>query len=393
MSPLESSIYRRGSGTMNVNVRYRPKLLEKPGLYSGRIWAYEKGMPHTRGNSQFELVNSIVIPNTFSDQNKYRVSITDLKLAPGSLQREFFAIPPGAKSAKLTISTRDLKGECAVSLFDNYGQEFSRFGITNEVSKRTSSTFISQVLPGIWEADLSRTLSAEDEGPMSVDLTVQVQPLDIEDVATGTAASGAPEIRATIANPSVLDFAAHPSAEVSGYERTIDTLLTTSDAFTLPFTARPGERGVLFNVELPPEDYDLFTDIACQVLRPDSSAVFNSAFDYSKKVVPVFFDSDQKNDSSADAGSNTQYVLTIRGGVALPDRPHPWHLHIVEERFLQHGIYLSPTPDQIALPPFQSQTAEFEADTPASQIPDGYRLFGSINLRQGEDNMRIPERW
>src|SRR5205823_1481155 len=46
MAPVESSIYRRGSGPLNVSVRYNSKLLQKPGLYSGRIWAYEKGREH-----------------------------------------------------------------------------------------------------------------------------------------------------------------------------------------------------------------------------------------------------------------------------------------------------------------------------------------------------------
>lgn len=394
LSPLESSIYRRGSGTMSVAVRYHSKLLQKPGLYSGRIWAYEKGAPHTRANAQFELVNSIVIPHSFSDENKYRISLTDLKLTPGTLDREFFAIPPGTKSVKLTIATREQKGECSVELFDNNGQEFSRLGISSDASKRTSSVFISgaQVTPGIWEADLSRTMSSEDEGSMTVDFIAQAQPLDMENISTGIANNGDPGIRATISNPSLLDYSARVSGSVSGYERTIHTLLTTSDNFTLPFAARPGERGVIFRVSIPPEDYDLFTDIACQVARPDSSTVFNSAFDYSTKIVPVFFE--ENSDTSSNSGETTQYVLFIRGGLALPDRPHPWHLHIVEERYVQHGTYLDATPAQLTLPPFQSQIVKFQGDNLPPRTPDGYRLFGSMDLRMGGDDVvRIPVGW
>jgi len=394
MSPLESSIYRRGSGTMSVAVRYHPKLLQKPGLYSGRIWAYEKGAQHTRANAQFELVNSIVIPHTFSDENKYQVSLADLNLAPGTLDREFFAIPPGAKSVKLTISTRDAKRECSVSLFDNNGEEFSHFG--TDATKHTSSVFISgsQVTPGIWEADLSRTMSPEDAGPVSLDFTVQVQPLEIDNVAANISTNGNPEIRATLSNPSLLDYQVRASGVVSGYERTIDTVLTTADEFTLPFTPREGERGVLFQISLPPEDYNLFTDIACQVLRPDSNAVFNSAFDYSSKIVPVIFESQGSEETSASDRIAAKYVLHIRGGLALPDRAHPWHLHIVEERYVQHGAYLTANPEQVLLSPFQSQNMHFNADNPAQRIPEGYRLFGSIELRQGDDEIvKIPVRW
>ncbi len=395
MSPLQSSIYRRGSGPMDVDVRYNAKLLQKPGLYSGRIWAYEKGAPHTRNDARFELVNSIVIPHTFSDHNEYRVALTDQTLAPGGVQREFFAIPPGAKEIKVTLSTRDPKGNCSVSLFDNAGQEISRLSIRNGSNSRTSTSYFSgsQLTPGIWEADLSRTMSSEDERDLAVDFTVEIQPMDIDDLETSVDNRGRAALRTEIANPSLLDYEAEPEASIAGYERTIDTVLTESDLFTLPFSAQPGERGVVFNISLPADDYDLFTDIACQVLHPDSSAVFNSAFDYRTKIVPVLFGS-QKDDSSASADISGNYLLYIRGGLALPDRPHPWRLHIVEQRYLQHSTYLAPTPSELSLTPYQSQELEFQSSRSAPSAPEGYRRFGSMELKKSDkDEIQVPIQW
>ena len=394
MSPLQSSIYRRGGGPMNVDVRYNAKLLQKPGLYSGRIWAYEKGAAHVHADARFELVNSIIIPNTFSDRNDYRVALTDLKLAPDSLQREFFAIPPGAKEVKVTLSSRDSKGDCAVSLFDNAGQKISKLGIRSG-SKRTTTLYFSgaQLTPGIWEADLSRTMSSEDEHDLTVDFTVEVQPLDIENVRAGIDNSGHATLGMTIANATLLNYHAEPQANINGYERTIDTLISVSDQFILPFSSRPGERGVVFDISIPSEDYDLFTDIACQVLHSDSSAAFNSAFDYRRKVVPMLFDT-QNNEDSSSAQGDGNYSLYIRGGLALPDRPHPWHLHIVERRFMQQNAYLTATPTLLSLPPYQSQELGFISSQPAPLAPHNYRLFGSIDLKKtDQDIMRIPVEW
>ncbi len=394
MSPLQSSIYRRGGGPMDIEVRYNAKLLQKPGLYSGRIWGYEKGAAHIRANARFELVNSIIIPNTFSDHNDYRVALTDLNLSPDSLQRECFAIPPGAKEVKVTLSSRDPKGDCSVSLFDNAGQEISKLGIRSG-SKRTATLYFSgsQLTSGIWEADLSRTMSSEDERDLTVDFSVEVQPLDIEK-ETGIDNRGRATVGATISNPSLSNYRAVPQANISGYERTIDTLITESDQFTLPFSGKPGERGVVFDVSNPAEDYDLFTDIACQVLRPDSSAAFNSAFDYRKKTVPILFGSQDDEDSSEAHDSGGNYLLVIHGGLALPDHPHPWHLHIVERRFMQQGTYLAPTPTELSLPPYQSQELEFISNSPAPHVPAGYRLFGSVDLKKtDQDIIRIPIEW
>ncbi len=394
MSPVEASIYRRGSGPMYIDVRYNSKLLEKPGLYCGRIWAYPKGTPHSHANAVFELVNSIAIPHTFSDANHYRSQLTSIKLAPGDLDREFFTIPPGAASVKLTLSTQDPKRGCMASVFDNDGKEFSRLSISDGSQLRSSSIFIQGqgVTPGVWEVDLSRTMVSEDNGPMEANLTVQIQPLDIETLAGGTANNGDATIRATLANPSVLTFDARADGEIAGYERTIDTFITTGDAFQLPFTAHPGERGAIFDVSLPKEDWDLVTDIACQIVRPDSSTVFNSAFDYRTKTVPVFFDASE--DDSGASADTTKYTLLIRPALALPDRPQPWHLHIVEYRYLEHGMYLPAVPERVFLPPYQEMTCTLESDHPALAVPDGYRLFGTFNLHErNEDIIRLPVRW
>jgi tripeptidyl-peptidase II len=394
MSPLQSSIYRRGGGPMSVDVRYNAKLLQKPGLYSGRIWGYEKGSQHTRGDARFELVNSIIIPNTFSDRNDYRVALTDMKIAPDSLQREFFAIPPGAKEVKITLASRDPKGDCSVSLFDNAGQEISKLGIRSG-AKRTTTLYFSgaQLTPGIWEADLSRIMSSEDERDLAVDFTVEVQPLDIENISTGIDNNSHATLEATIANSTPLNYRAEPQANITGYERTIDTLITESDQFTLSFSGKPGERGVVFDISLPAEDYDLFTDIACQVLHSDSSASFNSAFDYRTKTVPILFGSQGIEDSSG-TNDNGNSLLFIRGGLALPDHPHPWHLHIVERRYLQHGTYLAPTPTELSLPSYQSQELEFISNSSAPSVPSGYRLFGSMDLKKtDQDIIRIPVEW
>jgi len=395
MAPVQSSIYRRGEVPLHVDVRYNAKLLQKPGLYSGRIWAYEKGTLHTRGDARFELVNSVVIPHTFSDRNDYRVALTDMKLAPGSVDREFFAIPAGAKQVKINLSSRDPKGDCSVSLFDNAGQEISKL-VLRSGSKRTSTLYFSgtQLTPGIWEADLTRTMSSEDEHDLSVDFSVDVQPLEMGNISTGIDSRGRAFVQTTIANPSLLNYHSEPSATIIGYERTIDTLITESDQFRLPFSENAGERGVLFDISLPAEDYDLFTDVACQVLRPDSSAEFNSAFDYRKKIVPILFQAEQSEDSSQTSSSKGNYTLFIRGGLALPDRAHPWHLHIVETRYAQHNTYLAPSPSELVLPPYQSQELEFLSSEKLPIAPAGYRLFGSMDLKKtDQDAIRIPIVW
>ncbi len=394
MSPLQSSIYRRGSGTMNVDVRYNQKLLQKPGMYVGRIWAYEKGTPHTKSESRFELLNTVIIPYQFNNYNEYRVELKDQKVGAGTLQREFFAIPPGTKGVRLTLSTREARGSCMVSLFDNNGEELSGLGVRGNAPNKTSSIYITgkQLTPGIWEADLSRTKASEDEGDMSVDFAVDVQPLEFNNISAIMDNRGRPSVRLQIANPTEQFYSAQSSATANGYERVIDTVITESDEFLLPFSSRNGERGVLFDISMPAEDFNLFTDITCQVLKPDSSAVFNSALDYRTKSVPVSFDESGSQDTSQQ--SDPSYTLLLQGALALPNRPHRWHLHIVEHRYLQQQQYLSSSPTLLSLPPFQSEELVLNSDQTAPAIPSGYRLFGTIELKKSDqETIDFPIVW
>ncbi len=441
MMPVESSVYRRGSGAMTVDVRYNAKLLQKPGLYSGRIWGYEKGHEHARSESRFELWNTIAIPYTFSDENQYRVSLRDIKIAPGGsgsgVEREFFAIPPGIKSAKITLSTRDLKNGCTGRMFDNEGHEFSGISIHRGGAQRSVTQFLSgrDLTQGIWELDLSRTMASEDEQGMTVDLTIELQPLDIT-IHTDLDQNRKPVVRAVVSNSCERSFGAQPGAMVLGYERTIDTVIVASDGeitgqrlrladlFTLPFAAGPDERAVVFDISMPADDWNLFTDIACQVLRPDSSAIYNSAFDYRQKIVPVTFtgkgavsheedmddgQSAEEGDSSAGADHSAQpmrsmaegspYLLYIRGGLALPDRAYRWHLRIREFRYLKAEQYLTPSSEghsstQFRLAPFETEELQLTSTKPLPELPAGYRPFGQLEFRKSEqDVVTIPIEW
>lgn len=402
MSPIESSIYRRGSGAMNVDVRYNAKLLQKPGLYTSRIIGYSKGAPHTADEARFELWSTIVVPLAFSDQNEYRIELRDQKLVPGAVQRYFLAMPPGAKAAKVTLAARDDKGQCTARMFDNEGHEFSGITLRHASAQRTASQYLTgRELPrGICEIDISRTMVSEDERDMTVDLTVDVQPLDVS-VSSSLNSAEHPVAHAMLSNPSSRTFSAQPDGTLLGYERTIDTVITAGDLFELPFGARSGERAAIFDVSMPPEDWNLFTDITCMVLRPDSSALYNSAFDYRHKIVPVNFDNtaaasdddEEESNASSHGGSvrESQLLLRIRGGLAVPDREHAWHLRIHEYRYVTHDQSLAASPSLLRLAPYESQEIMLHSDKAVPNPPDGYRLFGQLELKKSDlDAIRIP---
>ncbi len=396
MAPLESSVYRRGEGSISVDVRYNAKLLQKPGLYSGRIWGYDKGREHTRSEARFELLNTIIIPHTFSDQNSNRVTLSNIKLQPGAVQREFFAIPPGTKAVKLTLTGREGKGGCSISLNDNDGREFSGLSLRRNSTQRTTTTYLSggNLSLGVWEADISRTSASEDEADLAVDFTVEAVPLDIRLTDGGMTTAQEPRARLSITNPTLRAFSAQTECSITGYQRTFDTVINSSDLFTQHFTPRPGEKSVLFEITLPAEDYNLFTDITCMVQKPDSGAVYNQAFDYRKKNVAINFgDLPETEDSteSAKADPKNSYLLYVRGGLALIDRKNRWHVHVKETRYLSSSSYLSAEPSRISIQPYQTQDLDLSSGNAMVAPPTGYKYIGILELkRSDQETVKFP---
>jgi hypothetical protein len=138
-----------------------------------------------------------------------------------------------------------------------------------------------------------------------------------------------------------------------------------------------------FDVSLDRKDYNLFTDIAYQLLKSDSSAVNNNALDWRTGWVEVKF---ADNDSAV-------YTLKFRGGLANPDKPHTFVLHFRERRIFDPAAndYKAPITMPVNyLYPAQTETISFIAPQPLPQIPDRYRFFGNLRISLDRNRFEFP---
>jgi subtilisin family serine protease len=393
MEPVQTSIYRRGSGGMHVDVRYDEKELQKPGLYAGRIWGYEKGRSHTRENARFELWNTVVVPHTFDARNDYRVTVPDISLRAAEIRREFFAIPAGTKAVRLTLSN-DGGSSVYAKLFDNEGIEFQSLGLPSDAHTKSLIVTSNTMRGGVWEVDLQRPSASEDASAASATLTVEPILLDLTEIRRQTIPGMQGTLRATVTNPLAEAIPLDATAEIDGYERIIDTTVD-GETFELPFSERSGETSVLFEITIPKRDWDLMTDISCMVLRSDSTALYNSAFDFGRKLVPISFMShssldDETSEQSPIAASGDQYRLVIGAGIALPDRRHTWHLSIREKRFVSEPThYTSSVKPMIA--PLGTAALVLRSESPIAQTPPGWTPSGSLYFNiTDSDRISVP---
>lgn len=382
MEPVQSTIYRRGDDPFGVDVAYKPELLKTPGLYSGRIWAYPKNASrkYSRANAAFELLTSIVVPNQLTAENNYTAVVENIDLNDNKLRREFFLVPPGTKAMRFTLSSRDPKSGGNARLFDEDGRQFGGFGLRSGSGNKPVSYFVTgdQLSRGVIEVVLKQGFSTGKEKFGTMDLRVEAIPLDLEVVSAQASDYARGVFQLT--NSASESLPLQSDGEIAGYERMIDTLIETGDIFAYRFKQRDNEDAVRFEFMLSREDYNLFTDITLQILRDDSSAAYNSAFDMRNKSASIGF---VENDTNT-------YTLFFKGGLALPDREHPFRIRVKEQRILDRPLGIRVEPQSSTLNAAETRTYSFESNRQLPQPPDGYKFTGVLRQKVGQDMIRIP---
>lgn len=383
--PVEQSTYRRGDGPLEVNVKYDEKQLQLPGLYVGKILGYRKGSPKTAAD--FELWNTVVIPYELTPANNFAVEIKNIPVRNGNISRYFFRIPSGTKAIKLRLTSNEGDPKSAdAAIFDNDGKSYQylRLRPTDDESEEKSRWITGDELrEGVWEIDVKRGIGSDDETASSVNLTVEAFPIDYSYdyySTTGNYVKG----QFTLTNNSTTTMETGASkATIEGYERFFDTTLATGDTYTMNFKRIGFEKICSFDLSLDRKDYNLFTDIAYQILKSDSSAVSNNALDWRTGWVEVKF---ADNDSAI-------YTLKFKGGLADSDKPHTFVLHFRERRIFDPAAndYKVPITMPVTyLYPAQTETVSFIAPQPLPQIPDRYRFYGNLRISLDRNRFEFP---
>lgn len=381
--PIQSSIYRRGEGTLRADVAYDVKAMQTPGLYCGRVWAYPKGKSG-RTSSVFELLSSVVVPYELTPQNQYSAIVT-VEHPEHEVRRTFFAIPSGTREVRLVLSGP--AGATGVAqIFDNDGKQFNGLFLRRaDIPKAATLTISGEDLrPGVWEIDLRNGRNLDDQSLPPLTLQVTAFPMDVTTLTSSASPGAFARASIELTNGSASTIELQSDAEILGYERTFDTTISTGDLFTMPIEGAANESDAEFRLSLSREDYNQFTDITAQILKPDSSAVVNGAFDYRDKNVKVSF----------EHTPGETYTLLFRGGRANPERAQPFTLRIRERRFLNSSISALINPAVKTLSSQQTETFDLTSTRVLPPIPDGYHFIGNIRMKHSGDGLiKLPMRF
>lgn len=363
----KASTYIRASGPAIVDVYYDRSRLQKPGLYSAVINAYNKGGGSKADNKAFDLMCNVVVPLTFNESNHFHWDGRNEKLAPGDVQRYFIDVPAQATSATITMrSKRGAYANVRGYLFDPQGRETRYLRIDGE-SRISSTTLITanELTRGTWEFDTYADFRNEENSNYEVTVSfsaLQAKPAVIRQV---TYTNGrVPRGSFTVLNHYNDLAECKLSGAIMGVQRKRH-LSEYSDSYEYAFSVDKNCAQVTFELELDAEVFNKFTDFAINIKDYSGKILQSDGLTYRKQKLRFI------PEKSGD------YLLELLPAFAAQEATD-WQAQLTESYYYFNKIAIPAQSEDFY--PRVEKDVRFEIDGTLPMAPEGFYLFGEIWL-------------
>ncbi len=379
----KKNTYIHGDQPAVVDVFFDPQLIRKPGLYSGKISAYAKGLEfgqQPEAEREFELFCTVIVPVTFSESNQHYWNSGDLNIAAGDLQRIFFDVPAGATAASIQIHTADNDfAHLRTYLHDPEGQEtdYMRFQ-----SQRAGDGYFylsgDELKPGIWELVLYSDYANEKNSKCSASiqfLGLEIQPAVVKSlqVRNGQDPSG----QFTVHNHFANKYSARIGGEISGYARRLE-INDDGKLYEHDITVGGDIDLVDLELELSKDVYNYLTDFAVNIKDMDGNTVASDGF--SNRRLKLSFAPQKAGD----------YILELIPAFTAKNAK-PWEMQVTEKHFRKNPLSVQGGTGNFY--PKISEKVHFSIGQEVPVVPAGFFLFGEIVLKSAgprQFQMTIP---
>ena len=369
------SVALRGELASQVTVSYDTSKLREPGIHTARVIATPAKASSKRTDTAFELTSTVIVPERVGREDDYRLKREGQKLPLGELKRWFVMVPPGTTTLDLRVTAT--KGQFAfgrVYLFDPAGHQLPAEGYFVDSETKEEGRYVvraDDLVPGgIYEALVyGEYRRYGSSGKTSTfDLELSFGGLDFEGPDFVQSPGAAPEGTALVTNAFDDRFVGTGKAWVEGYERA-ETVDVEGDEFTHSFSLGAGVSSALFILDMTPEDYALFTDVAVQILDAGGNPVAMSGFTATRAVIHM-------------RGGPGNYTLQVVGG-RTHAKGRAYSLTMLERYYYSERVPATVTSDDagtFALYPGVPASLEVSLAAAPTQAPDDFVHTGRLQL-------------
>lgn len=375
-------IYLRGELGADFGLIYDETKLNKPGIYSGKIYAYPKNEPGEYPD--YDVQATVVIPYSFHQENNYRRVFTNITIAKGNIDRYFVEVPAGASSMRIKLSPVKSKNYgMAMYLYspDGNGQKFSN---SSDVANEKPIEFIitgEDLQRGIWEvlpycyyqsnSDSYYNLEVEFFGFKAETETVNSMEFPI-----GSSPQGSSKIINEFSNA----VAASVKGNIFGYEKTDNYSQAGKNTFTETVNVGNDISKIEYYITMQADEYNKVTDLAVNVYDKDGKAVYSTGM--SRKYLKFTF---------MPPTPGTYKLEMVPAFTSSSIKAKDWKFNIRERYYYKTPISLKFDEFKGMVYPGTWYDLDFTASGSIPIAPTGYNTFGMIELFERNTNAKVFE--
>ena len=349
----------RGESAAHFSVRLKPKAVKRPGLHEGLITANLRGSKLPA----FDIPIVIVTPHRFDDASK-RTQSWKGSLAPGGITRRFLEVPPGATAMMIEMEVpKGAFGRVYLNLYDPEGRSHETpLRVANSETGSKARVVVSgdDLTPGVWEVAPYATF--RNQGPSTFKLQARFVGLEVPETADYFVPDGGGlEASLQVTNRFERPIKGSISAHVLGWTRE-ESYDVEGAKYDTDVVLPPGTVGANLAFELTAEDYNLFTDIAVNIIDAKGNVVAQSGF--GARMIDLSF-----------SGGPGSYSVEILGATALPDTEPTWNITLRETQRLgtRRALDVSgPEGGNVTLYPGVTVALDASSAEPLPERPDGF---------------------
>jgi tripeptidyl-peptidase-2 len=343
-------------GTAEIEVRYDPARLARPGRYVGALSAWP--VPDSSSGPAFRLLNVVVVP----DSGQWRtVTESSRKLKPSGTRRFYLNIPVGAADLSLRLAVPDTTERGYLYLFEPNGRPSRTTDRVNVGGSGGAQALLSvtanDIRPGVWEAVVQAVPGRE----LRYDFAASVPAVSVARVDSVGAAPSV-TLRSQTARDTTLVVTADQVGVVQEWEASVERGVPYRRSFAAPEWAT----GIVVEVRLTPEFWNSVTDFGIVLYDRDGAQLGQGAMNYDFHRVTA--------ELPAKRAADFPVTVELFPAFARPEPPASFGAR-VRLAFTGPARPLAPSPLALAIPAHGTAEVAIPRFTSLAPSPDWWDLL------------------
>jgi tripeptidyl-peptidase II len=364
----QGSVYIKGEAPAEIEVYCDEEKIKKPGLYSTYLYGFEKSSflsSKSDENKQFQILCTIIIPETIDENVALSIHKSKIKLSPGDIHRVFVLVPNSSLAMSLRVIQNGQEyGNLRIYAFNQQGSEGAKtlYWDTQKSGEALRRITTDELTPGTWEFVFYAPFTNIKTSLFDFEISFSGLEILQKEISRFSIRNGEnPTGRFSAINHFGQTLNSKVGGRIRGVQKSF-SLREEFGSYQHSFNVGDLYRSVEFEFDMSKSIYNKLTDFTINIKNTNGKILKTVGIDGTHTKVTFI------------PPSSDSYMLELIP--AFTYEGQSWNIQIKESFFYFRQPAV--TTRRVDFYPFIKKKVYFSLDSPINVAPDGFHLFGEI---------------